>query len=58
MSILMYHAQFVTVEDVRILRDIERTSLLYFFKPKPIISSPEFYSTQIDEMPVNAAELI
>jgi len=32
---------FVTVEDVRILRDIE-----------------QFYSTQIDEMPVNAAELI
>lgn len=33
--------QFVTVDDVRILRDIE-----------------QFYSTQIDEMPVNAAELI
>ncbi|KAI4526593.1 P-loop containing nucleoside triphosphate hydrolase protein [Schizophyllum commune] len=32
---------FVTVDDVRILRDIE-----------------QFYSTQIDEMPVNAAELI
>ncbi|KAF9506506.1 hypothetical protein BS47DRAFT_1399456 [Hydnum rufescens UP504] len=32
---------FVTIEDVRILRDIEM-----------------FYSTQIDEMPVNAAELI
>ncbi|KLO19870.1 ATP-dependent RNA helicase FAL1 [Schizopora paradoxa] len=32
---------FVTVEDVKILRDIE-----------------QFYSTQIDEMPVNAAELI
>ncbi|TEB30089.1 ATP-dependent RNA helicase FAL1 [Coprinellus micaceus] len=32
---------FVTVEDVRILRDIE-----------------QFYGTQIDEMPVNAAELI
>ncbi|CAE6470240.1 unnamed protein product [Rhizoctonia solani] len=32
---------FVTVEDVRILRDIE-----------------QYYSTQIDEMPVNAAELI
>jgi len=32
---------FVTIEDVRILRDIE-----------------QFYSTQIDEMPVNAAELI
>ncbi|KAJ3763210.1 P-loop containing nucleoside triphosphate hydrolase protein [Lentinula raphanica] len=32
---------FVTVDDVRILRDIEM-----------------FYSTQIDEMPVNAAELI
>ncbi|KAH7105520.1 ATP-dependent RNA helicase FAL1 [Auriculariales sp. MPI-PUGE-AT-0066] len=32
---------FVTVEDVRILRDIE-----------------QFYSTQIDEMPVNAAELV
>ncbi|KZW04262.1 ATP-dependent RNA helicase FAL1 [Exidia glandulosa HHB12029] len=32
---------FVTVEDVRILRDIE-----------------QFYSTQIDEMPMNAAELI
>ncbi|KAF8558945.1 DEAD-domain-containing protein [Imleria badia] len=31
---------FVTVDDVRILRDIE-----------------QFYSTQIDEMPVNAAEL-
>ncbi|CAE6508009.1 unnamed protein product [Rhizoctonia solani] len=31
----------VTVEDVRILRDIE-----------------QYYSTQIDEMPVNAAELI
>jgi ATP-dependent RNA helicase len=32
---------FVTVDDVRILRDIE-----------------QFYGTQIDEMPVNAAELI
>ncbi|KAG8852830.1 RNA helicase [Tulasnella sp. 330] len=32
---------FVTVEDVKILRDIE-----------------QYYSTQIDEMPVNAAELI
>lgn len=32
---------FVTIEDVKILRDIE-----------------QFYSTQIDEMPVNAAELI
>ncbi|KAF8341247.1 ATP-dependent RNA helicase FAL1, partial [Cantharellus anzutake] len=32
---------FVTIEDVRILRDIE-----------------QYYSTQIDEMPVNAAELI
>jgi len=32
---------FVTIDDVRILRDIE-----------------QFYSTQIDEMPVNAAELI
>ncbi|KAJ7831733.1 eukaryotic initiation factor 4A-II-like protein [Mycena olivaceomarginata] len=32
---------FVTVDDVRILRDIE-----------------QFYNTQIDEMPVNAAELI
>ncbi|EPQ59098.1 DEAD-domain-containing protein [Gloeophyllum trabeum ATCC 11539] len=32
---------FVTVDDVKILRDIE-----------------QFYSTQIDEMPVNAAELI
>ncbi|CAE6454940.1 unnamed protein product [Rhizoctonia solani] len=32
---------FVTIDDVRILRDIE-----------------QYYSTQIDEMPVNAAELI
>jgi len=32
---------FVTNEDVRILRDIE-----------------QFYSTQIDEMPLNVAELI
>ncbi|KAJ7228453.1 P-loop containing nucleoside triphosphate hydrolase protein [Mycena pura] len=33
---------FVTIDDVRILRDI----------------GEQFYSTQIDEMPVNAAELI
>ena len=32
---------FVTNEDVRILRDIE-----------------QYYSTQIDEMPMNVAELI
>jgi superfamily II DNA/RNA helicase len=32
---------FVTTEDVRILRDIE-----------------QYYSTQIDEMPMNVAELI
>ena len=32
---------FVTVDDVRILRDIE-----------------QFYSTQIDEMPVNVADLL
>ena len=52
---------FVTTDDVRMLRDIERTS----FWPHHTrhismltIISAEFYNTQIDEMPLNVADLI
>ncbi len=49
---------FVTTEDVRMLRDIERSlSLLPFSSMSTLIPSPftEFYNTQIDEMPLNVA---
>ena len=48
---------FVTTEDVRMLRDIERMSL---FPPSALVPVAdrylaEFYNTQIDEMPLNVA---
>src|SRR6266404_691022 len=47
---------FVTTEDVRMLRDIER---LYFFCVCRVLTLigcvSEFYNTQIDEMPLNVA---
>ena len=51
---------FVTTEDVRMLRDIERTYLhrCSAFRPPQLCSSirsSEFYNTQIDEMPLNVA---
>lgn len=56
---------FVTTEDVRMLRDIEREFLFYSTLfvlgagADPICSRfPEFYNTQIDEMPLNVADLI
>src|ERR1700742_3929372 len=47
---------FVTTEDVRMLRDIERKFFCRYF-PLPSIyqNSSEFYNTQIDEMPLNVA---
>jgi ATP-dependent RNA helicase len=50
---------FVTTEDVRILRDIEckcksESCLSYH----DINSGTVYYSTQIDEMPMNVADLI
>ncbi len=49
--------QFVTIEDVKILRDIER--MCHIDESFSIADQfSEFYSTQIDEMPVNAAELM
>ncbi len=48
---------FVTTEDVRMLRDIERSC--FFFKRVFLVLTSigvsEFYNTQIDEMPLNVA---
>ena len=45
---------FVTTEDVRMLRDIERKPSAYVVDENTDIK-PEFYNTQIDEMPMNVA---
>lgn len=47
---------FVTTDDVRMLRDIEREFVFFcwFWCPLMIMMS-EFYNTQIDEMPLNVA---
>lgn len=53
---------FVTTEDVRMLRDIERERPRFFLASgtvaDQIYSYAEFYNTQIDEMPLNVADLI
>ena len=53
---------FVTTEDVRMLRDIERKSPSLFSLNCHISMLTaiytEFYNTQIDEMPLNVADLI
>jgi translation initiation factor 4A len=54
---------FVTTEDVRMLRDIERMFSPFFLQAHHshshmfiLIHAPtEFYNTQIDEMPLNVA---
>jgi superfamily II DNA/RNA helicase len=46
---------FVTTEDVRMLRDIERKSLRNVLVLILDDSFTEFYNTQIDEMPLNVA---
>lgn len=50
---------FVTNEDVRMLRDIERKLLyIHLFSLMLILTmllASEFYNTQIDEMPLNVA---
>lgn len=49
---------FVTTDDVRMLRDIERKLLTSFEVRLQVLSdviSSEFYNTQIDEMPLNVA---
>lgn len=47
---------FVTTEDVRMLRDIERQCRLMFEPVQLILTDlTEFYNTQIDEMPLNVA---
>ncbi|KAI0294239.1 P-loop containing nucleoside triphosphate hydrolase protein [Multifurca ochricompacta] len=45
---------FVTTEDVRMLRDIEPIDIYLLTS----IGVSEFYNTQIDEMPLNVADLI
>jgi translation initiation factor 4A len=45
---------FVTTEDVRMLRDIERKRLCVFLR-RGLMRVSEFYNTQIDEMPLNVA---
>lgn len=54
---------FVTTDDVRMLRDIEREYCLliishYTVSNRYCFASVEFYNTQIDEMPLNVADLI
>ncbi len=53
---------FVTNEDVRILRDIERESSLsisvHTFPSAHTADKPVYYSTQIDEMPMNVADIL
>lgn len=49
---------FVTTEDVRMLRDIERKNILISLvvrSPTMTTLPAEFYNTQIDEMPLNVA---
>ena len=47
---------FVTTEDVRMLRDIERSCLFFMgFPHLDLDRVSEFYNTQIDEMPLNVA---
>jgi translation initiation factor 4A len=48
---------FVTTEDVRMLRDIERSSSSMAWNGLVLTSIcvSEFYNTQIDEMPLNVA---
>jgi ATP-dependent RNA helicase len=47
---------FVTQDDVRILRDIERKWPMLTFVT--LLIRPVYYSTQIDEMPMNVADLL
>jgi superfamily II DNA/RNA helicase len=49
---------FVTSEDVRILRDIECMYLLHVPSRVLLIFTSVYYSTQIDEMPMNVADLL
>lgn len=46
---------FVTTEDVRMLRDIERKYFNLVQRTKLTTLPIEFYNTQIDEMPLNVA---
>ena len=49
---------FVTTEDVRMLRDIERMWIYCVPDCRRLLTRPvaiEFYNTQIDEMPLNVA---
>jgi len=46
---------FVTTEDVRMLRDIERKTPHSTLFPWLTFLTSEFYNTQIDEMPLNVA---
>lgn len=47
---------FVTTDDVRMLRDIEREFVFFCWFSYPLMFMiSEFYNTQIDEMPLNVA---
>lgn len=46
---------FVTTDDIRMLRDIERKSLDTLSERISLKGHVEFYNTQIDEMPLNVA---
>jgi hypothetical protein len=41
---------------VRILRDIE--CMYLYLSPRLALTGPVYYSTQIDEMPMNVADLL
>ena len=52
------HFQFVTVDDVRILRDIEQFYSTQIVSLSLVSYWPSLTNCLQDEMPVNAAELI